>query len=417
MKVDPTLESRSAPGGDHRQPPLPAPQVKFTLGSGPVGVHERVSLAMARAPLYHHDPDFQAVFREATEKLQRVFRTRQDAFIMQGEAVLGLEAAAANLVEPGDKCLNLASGVYGAGYKRYFERYGGRVAELAVPYDQAIDPAEVEKALKREGDVRLIAVVHSETPSGTVNPVREIAALARQYGALIIVDAVSSLGGMPVEVDAWGLDVTVAGPHKCLGGLPGSALVAVSESAWQKMLARKQPLRRSYLSLLDWKDGWLGEGRFPFTPFVTQIVGLNEALSMRLEEGLEHAFARHDLAARMCRAGVRALGLELWPARESIMANCVTALKVPQGLKEDEIRRTMNKRYGVVISGGLKALHGRLLRIGHMGHMAQPMYVVVALAALERTLHDLGYRVEFGAGVGAALAAMGSTESTDRVNG
>ena len=384
----------------------PAPQMKFTMGSGPVSVHERVSLALARAPLYHLDPDFQDLFRETTDRLKQVYRTQNDVFIMQGEAVLGLEAAAANLVEPGDKCLNLVSGVYGAGYRRYFEAYGGQVVELTVPYDEAIDAAEVEKVLRREGDIKAIAVVHSETPSGTVNPLEDIARVARTYGALTIVDAVSSLGGMPVEIDAWGLDVVVAAPHKCLGGLPGSSLMAVSERAWQKVRSRPNPPRRRYVSFLDWKDGWLGEGRFPFTPFVAQIVGVNETLAMRLEEGLENAWARHDWAARMCRAGVRALGLDLWPARDSIMANCVTALKIPAGLDGDEIQQIMNKRYGVVISGGLKELQGQLLRIGHMGHMAQPMCVVVALGALERTLHDLGYPVSFGAGVGAALAAL-----------
>jgi len=405
MPLD-SIEAVKPQSNNGRAWPLPAPQVKFTMGSGPVGIHERVSLALARAPLYHQDPDFQDLFRDTTEKLRRVFHTQHDAFIMQGEAVLGLEAAAANLVEPGDKCLNLVSGVYGAGYRRYFERYGGRVVEVSVPYDEALDPAAVEQVLKREGDVNLIALVHSETPSGTVNPVREIAALAQQYEALTIVDVVSSLGGQPVEMDEWGLDVAVAGPHKCLGGVPGSALVAVSDHAWAKMLKKPNPLRRGYLSLLDWKEGWLGEGRFPFTAFVTNIIGLHEALTMRLEEGLENSFARHDLAARMARAGARALGLELWPARDEIMANCVTAIKVPAGLNEDEIKLLMNKRYGVVISGGLKELHGKLLRLGHMGHMAQPMYVVVALGALERTLHDLGYPVKFGVGVGAALAAL-----------
>jgi pyridoxamine---pyruvate transaminase len=388
------------------QPTWPAPQMKFTMGSGPVSVHERVSLALARAPLYHMDPDFQSLFRETTERLKQVYRTRQDVFIMQGEAVLGLEAAAANLVEPGDKCLNLVSGVYGAGYRRYFEGYGGQVVELAVPYNEAINAGAVEKLLQREGDVKLIAVVHSETPSGTINPVQDLARLAQAYGALTIVDAVSSLGGMPVEVDAWGLDVTIAAPHKCLGGLPGSALMAVSERAWQKIRSRPNPPRRRYVSFLDWKDGWLGEGRFPFTPFVAQIAGVNEALAMRLEEGLDNAWARHEWAARMCRAGVRALGLELWPARDSITANCVTAFKIPPGVNADEMQQVMNRRYGVVISGGLKELQGKLLRIGHMGHMAQPMYVVVALGALERALHDLGYPVAFGAGVGAALAAM-----------
>ncbi len=390
---------------------LPAPQMKFTMGSGPVSVHERVSLALARAPLYHMDPDFEALFRETTDRLREVYRTRNDVFIMQGEAVLGLEAAAANLVEPGDKCLNLVSGVYGAGYRRYFEAYGGQVVELAVPYNEAIDPADLEKVFRREGDIKLVAVVHSETPSGTVNPLQEIASLAQAHGALTIVDAVSSLGGMPVEIDAWGLDVVVAAPHKCLGGLPGSSLMAVSERAWQKIRSRPNPPRRRYVSFLDWKDSWLGEGRFPFTPFVAQIASVNEALAMRLEEGLENAWARHDWAARMCRAGVCALGLELWPARESIMANCVTAFKIPSGLSGGEIQQVMNKRYGVVISGGLKELQGQLLRIGHMGHMAQPMYVVVALGALERALHDLGYPVAFGAGVGAALAALDAAKA------
>lgn len=401
---------------DHEGPPTrhggtlawrgPAPQMKFALGSGPVSVHERVSLALAKAPFDHEDPAFREAFVRTTEKLKAVYRTTQDTVIMQGEAVLGLEAAAANLVEPGDVCLNLASGVYGAGYSRYFHRYGGEVLEITAPYDRAVDPEEVRALLRRRGDVRVMAVVLSETPSGTVNPVPEIAALAREYEALLIVDVVSALGGSPVEFDEWGLDVAVAGPHKCLGGVPGSALVAVSERAWRKIRARRDPPRRTYLSLLDWKDGWIGEGVWPFTPFVTQVAGLDETLTALLEEGLDRAFARHDFCARMCRAGVAALGLEFWPAEEALMANCVTAVKVPPGVSADEVLELANRRYGVVLAGGLKDLRGRLLRIGHMGHIAQPMYVVVALAALERALHDVGYAVQLGAGVGAALAAM-----------
>lgn len=382
--------------------------MKFVLGAGPVSVHERVSLALARAPFDHEDPNFQELFVETTEKLKRVFCTRQDTVIMQGEAVLGLEAAAANLVEPGDKCLNLASGVYGAGYSRYLRQYGGRVLEVTAPYDQAVDPDEVRRVLRRERDVKILAVVHSETPSGTVNPVREIASLAHHYGVLTIVDVVSSLGGSPVEFDDWGLDIAVAGPHKCLGEVPGSALMAVSDRAWHKIRSREDPPRRRYLSLLDWKDGWIGEGLWPFTPFVTQVVGLHETLTARLEEGLDNAFDRHDFCARMCRAGVAALGLEFWPASEAVMSNCVTALKVPSDVSADEILALTNRRYGVVLAGGLKDLRGRLLRIGHMGHIAQPMYVVIALSALERALHDLGHTFPLGTGVGAALAAMDS---------
>jgi len=385
---------------------VPAPQVKFTISSGPVGVDERVSLALARPPYDHEDPDFQELFRDATEKLKQVFRTSHDAIIMQGEAVLGLEAAAANLVEPGDKCLNLVSGVYGAGYRRYFDFYGGEVVELTVPYNESIRAEQVEEVLKREGDVKVIAVVHSETPSGTMNPIREIAALAQEYGAVTIVDVVSSLGATPLEFDEWGLDIAVAGPHKCLGAVPGSALVAVSHRAWEKIRSRPNPPRKRYVSLLDWKEGWLGEGRWPFTPFVAQVMGVREALIMRLEEGLSAAFARHDFVAHMCREGARGMGLELWPASEEIMANCITVIRVPEGVSESEVRLLMNRRYGVVVAGGLKDLAGKVWRIGHMGHMAQPMYVVIALSALERALHDVGYPVRFGAGPGAALAAM-----------
>ncbi len=395
-------DAGTAKGGRETPPPLQ----KFAIGAGPVTVHERVSLALARAPLDHEDPEFQEIFRETTELLKRVFRTGGDTVIMQGEAVLGLEATAANLVEPGDTCLNLVSGIYGAGYGRHFTNYGGRLVELKVPYNEAIDAGEVEEVLRREGDVKVMAVVHSETPSGTMNPVRELAALARTYGVLLVVDAVSSVGAAEFAFDEWGVDVAVAGPHKCLGGVPGSALMAVSDRAWEKIRSRPDPPRRRYLSLLDWKDGWIAEGRWPFTPFVAQIVGLREALTARLEEGLDAAIRRHDYVAAMCRAGVRGLDLELWPASEEIMSNCVTAFRVPDGMAAEEVKLHMNRRYGIVISGGLGELKGKLLRIGHMGHVAQPAYTVMALAALERTLHDLGHPVAFGSGVGAALAAM-----------
>jgi pyridoxamine--pyruvate transaminase len=377
------------------------------MAAGPVSIHDRVRQAYARQLLYHYDPEFHALFDDTTEKLQQVFQTKNDVVIMQGEAVLGLEAASACAVRPGDKCLNLVSGVFGAGYARYFRFYSGQdPIEIKVPYNQSIDPGEVEKVLKREGGIHAVAMVHSETPSGTLNPVKEICALAREHGALTIVDAVSSLGGMDVPVDEWGVDVCIAGPHKCLGAAPGSALVAVSQRAWKAMREHPTPRRRSYLSLLDWKELWMEQRRFPFTVFVAQINGLNEALTMVLEEGLRGRIARHAQAARMCRAGARAMGLELWPASEEIMSTCVTAIAVPDGVDAHQLIDHMRERYGVAITGSLKELEGLLIRIGHMGHMAQPMYVETALAALECSLHDLGYSVDLGHGVGAALAAM-----------
>jgi len=380
-------------------------RVKYTMSAGPVSIHDRVRQAYGRQVLYHYDPEFHDLFDDTVDKLRSLFQTEGDAVVMQGEAVLGLEAASACAVAPGDKCLNLVSGVYGAGYARHFEAHSGQPPlQIKVPYNEAIDPAQVETVLKREGDIRAVAMVHSETPSGTVNPVKEICLLAKHYGALTIVDAVSSLGGMAMEVEAWGVDLCIAGPHKCIGAAPGSALVAVSEDAWQAMRAHPNPRRRSYLSLLDWKEMWLEGRRFPFTVFVGQIGGLNEALTMIQEEGLEASIDRHTQAARMCRAGVLAMGLELWPAREEIMTTCVTAVKVPEGIDASELMRLMRERYRVVVSGSLNELAGTMIRIGHMGYMAQPEFVEIALSALEQALRDLGHPVNLGQGVGAALA-------------
>ena len=379
----------------------------ITMSAGPNSVHDRIRQAYSRQILYHYDPDFHALFDDTTDKLKQVYQTSGDVIIMQGEAVLGLEAASACTIRPGDKCLNLVSGVFGAGYARYFSRYSGQDPfGIEVPYNESIDPAVVERVLREEGYIRAIAVVHSETPSGTLNPVKEICALAQEYGALTIVDAVSSFAGMPVPVDEWGVDICVAGPHKCLGAAPGSALMAVSDRAWEAMRTHPNPLRKGYLSLLDWKELWMEQRRFPFTVFVGQINGVNEALTMALEEGLQNRFERHSQAARMCRAGVRALGLELWPAREEIMSTCVTAFLAPEGITPQQILDRMRATYGIAVAGSLKELADKLVRIGHMGHMAQPIFVETALAALERTLYDLGYPVQLGKGVGAALATL-----------
>jgi pyridoxamine---pyruvate transaminase len=382
-------------------------ETRITMSAGPNTIHDRIRQAYARQLLYHYDPDFLALFDDTTSKLRQVYQTSKDVVIMQGEAVLGLEAASACTIRPGDKCLNLVSGVFGAGYARYFKFFSGQdPLEIKVPYNESIDPADVERVLRREGDIRAIAVVHSETPSGTVNPVKDICALARQYGALTIVDAVSSFAGMPLPVDEWDIDICVAGPHKCLGAAPGSALVSVSERAWQAMRNHPTPRRRSYLSLLDWKESWLEQRRFPYTVFVAQINGINEALSMVLEEGLDNRIARHAAAAQMCRRGIAALGLELWPAREEIASTCVTAIAVPSGVNASRLVTDIREKHGIALTGSIKELEGKVLRIGHMGHMARPVYVAMALTALGQSLSDMGCQADTGQAIAAAFSAL-----------
>lgn len=379
---------------------------RLNLASGPVDVTVETLRAMQRPVLYHYDPAFIEIFARTTHLLKRVFRTEYDVVIMQAEAILGLEAAVASLIAPGDRVLNLVSGVFGKWMEDFIRTYGGDPVELAVPYNAAIDPEDVRRVLRAVPDIRYLTVVHSETPSGTVNPVREICRIAREFGVISIVDTVSGLGSELLSPEDWGMDVAVAGPQKCLGGTPGLSLISVSPAAWQAMESRREPLRGSFLSLLDWKSTWIEQQRFPYTPSVTEIYALESVLDQALREGLEAFVTRHRASAHAMRTGVRALGLDLWPEREDIAGACCAAVAVPPGTTDRAIIETLRSRYGVMIAGGYGELTGKLVRLGHMGQAAHPTTVVAQLGMFERTLLDLGVPVTAGAGVGAAIDAF-----------
>jgi pyridoxamine---pyruvate transaminase len=382
----------------------------FTLATGPAGVYPRVLAALSRPITHHYDPAFLDAFRRTEAKVAEVFGTANEIILLQGEAVLGLEAAVRSLVRPGMPVLNLVSGTYGHGMSLWLKSLGAQLHELSVPYDEAIDPDEVEAYLDAHGEIELLCVVHCETPSGTLNDCSRIGPIARAHGVVTLVDCVASLGGMPLDPDNWQLDVCVAAPQKCLGALPGMSLMAVSQRAWAAIERNPAAPRDSFLSLLDWRDRWHGRGRFPYTPSVTDVYGLEAACDLFLEEGREAVFARHETAGRVCRAGVAAMGLRLWPARDAIMSACVTAVAVPPGLDHAAVCDYVRARYDVLISGGEGA--GNLVRIGHMGPTASAFHPVVGLAALGRSLADLGAEVRIGDGLDAALAVLAELRRT-----
>lgn len=376
----------------------------FTLSAGPVAASPRVLAALGSPLVYHYDPAFLARYRNTEQKLRQVFRTGNDILLMQGEAILGLEAAARGLVHPGSAVLNLVQGVFGKGMGYWLKDFGAELHELEVPYNDAVDPGAVGAYLDAHPEIDLVTVVHSETPSGTFCDVAAIGPIAREHGALALVDCVSSLGGMRLDTDDWQLDVCVAGAQKCLGGPPGMTMMSVSDAAWERIAANPAAPRSSYLSMLDWKEQWLENGRFPFTPSVGELHGVEAAVDELLEEGLDASIERHARAAAACRAGVRALGVDLWPRSDDIAADCVTAIAVPDGLTDIEVRAHCRERYGVMLSAGQGA--GNLVRIGHMATSARGLYPAIGLAALGQTLLDLGARVDVGAGVEAALAEI-----------
>jgi pyridoxamine--pyruvate transaminase len=379
----------------------------FTLSAGPVMASPRVLAALGSPITYHYDPAFLEAFRRTERKLGEIFRTQSDVLLMQGEAVLGLEAAARALVRPGTPVLNLVQGVFGKGMGYWLKDFGAELHELEVPYNDAVDPTDVERYLQEHPEIELVTLVHSETPSGTLCDAAAIGPIARTHGALTLVDCVSSLGGMPFESDAWQLDVCVAGPQKCLAGPPGMSLMTVNETAWERIRANPSAPRASFLSMLDWKEQWIDGEKFPFTPSVSELHGVEAACDELLEEGLQASIARHARAAAACRAGVRGLGLELWPRSDSIAAPCVTAIAVPDGLTDVQVRAHCRERYGVMISSGQGA--GNLVRIGHMGPTARSLYPVVGVAAVGQTFADLGAQVDIGAGVEAAMTELAAS--------
>lgn len=387
---------------------------RFTMASGPVDVTPETLRAMQRPVLYHYDPAFIALFERTTSLLREVFRTRHDVVIMQAEAILGLEAAAASLFQPGDKVLNCVSGVFGKWFEEFIRKYGAEPVELSVPYNAAIDPEDVRRVLRAVPGITHLSVVHSETPSGTINPVRDICRVAKEHGVLTIVDTVSGLGSELFSPEDWAIDVAVAGPQKCLGGTPGLSLLAISDAAWRVMEGRATPLRGSFLSILDWKTTWLEQRRFPYTPSVTEIYALESVLDQALRERMESVVGRHQASAQAVRVAVEALGLHLWPERPEIATACCTAVRMPDGIEDAALRGTLRSRYGIQIAGGYGDLAGKLFRLGHMGLAAHPTLVTAQVGMLERTLADLGMPVSLGTGVGAALETFAGWNDDER---
>jgi pyridoxamine--pyruvate transaminase len=385
----------------------------LTLTAGPNDVSADVLAALGSPVLYHYDPVFLERFRRAEEQVRQIFQTStHEIILMQGEAVLGLEAAARAVVAPGMACLNLVSGVFGKGFGYWLTAIGAELHEIEVGYDDVIDPAAVAAYLDEHPDIGMVSVVHSETPSGTLNPVRELGPIVRAHGAVTIVDVVSSFGGIELQSEAWQLDLLVAGPQKCLGGPPGMSLIAVSDQAWSAIDRNPAAPRGSFLSLLDWREQWHGNGRFPFTPSVSDLHGVLAAADALLAEGLPGSQARHARIAAAAWAGVEAMGLRPWPVRRDIAAACVTAIAVPDGLTDIQVRDHARACYGVQLSAGQGA--GNILRLGHMGATARPILMIAGLAAIGRSLADLGANVDIGAGLDAALAALSATGAGDR---
>lgn len=384
----------------------PVKEPVITLSAGPVGVYPRVLRAMAMPVQYDFDPYFQQFYEDVGKKVSRALRIDDSPLILQCEPAPGIEASAASLISKGDVVLNLVSGVYGKGFGYWSDRYNKELIEIEVPYNAAIDPQQVEDAFRQRPDISIVSVVHHDTPSGTINPLREIGEIVRRNDGLLIVDAVSSWGGMDIHPGDCHADIFITGPSKCLGGAPGLTIIAVSDRAWTHIESNPDAPFASILSLKDWRYACDRDQAFPFTPSVAEINGLDAAIVNYLEEGPENVWARHSLTAKACRAGIRAMGCELWAESESIASDTTTAVSVPAGVEDEQLRMAVRRIFGVVFSSGRGETNGKLIRIGHMGQVAQPIYSLVAITALGGALNHLGVKVDTNAGIDAAMSVI-----------
>ena len=384
----------------------PVKEPVITLSAGPVGVYPRVLRAMSMPVQYDFDPYFQQFYEEVGKKVSHALRIDDPPLILQCEPAPGIEASAASLISKRDVVLNLVSGVYGKGFGYWSDRYNKELIEIEVPYNAAIDPQQVEDAFRQRPDISIVSAVHHDTPSGTINPLREIGEIVRRNDGLLIVDAVSSWGGMDIHPGDCHADIFITGPSKCLGGAPGLTIIAVSDRAWAHIESNPDAPFASILSLKDWRYACDRDQAFPFTPSVAEINGLDAAIVNYLEEGPENVWARHSLTAKACRAGIRAMGCELWAESESIASDTTTAVAVPAGVEDEQLRMAIRRIFGVVFSSGRGETNGKLIRIGHMGQVAQPIYSLVAITALGGALNHLGVKVDTNAGIDAAMSVI-----------
>ena len=365
---------------------------KFILTPGPVEVSEAVRIAMAKQIVNPDlDPTFFDFYKQLSQKFQKILHTKEDVLVLNGEGILGLEAAVVNVVEPGDTVLVLDNGFFGRGFADFVIGCGGQVVFLSKDYQQAITAEDLRDALIQHPQVKVVTMVHCDTPSGMLNPIQDLAPICREFGKLSIVDAVASMAGEKILMDEWQIDILIGGSQKALSAPPGLTIMGVSEMAWQAMRKRKTPYGGYYLNLLLWKNGWLTHYKeFPYTQPVSDLYALDEAVNRVLTEG-EDVYTRHRKIACAVRQTLQKAGFQLMP-NEDCRAVTVTAFMVPDHIPDEAFRLKLWKKYGVMIGGSWGSLAGKVWRIGHMGEGAKADKIYRFFDAFEQALLD--YNVE-----------------------
>ena len=371
---------------------------RHLLTPGPTPVPPEVLAAISKPVVHHRSPDFRPVYERCLARLRDVFKTESEVLLFGAAGTGTMESALANLCSPGERVLIVSAGNFGERWRAIASAYGAEVEALAYAWGEIPTAEDVAARLDELGGTKAVFLTHSETSTGVVCDLQAIAAAVSERGALNVVDAVSSLGAVPLETDLWGLDVVVSGSQKALMTPPGLAMVSVSEAAW----AARGIAPRFYF---DWERTRKAQASLdaPFTPPVSLVAGLDVALELLLDAGLEAVFDRHVRLGRACREGAKAMGLDLFSPDDASSA-VVTAIRAPDGIDATDVVRALRDRFGITIANGQGSLKGKIFRIGHIGYF-DVFDITTALAAAELVLADLGAELERGVAVTKALEA------------
>lgn len=363
---------------------------------GPTPVPDEILLEMAKPLIHHRTPQFRKILAEAFSGLKEMFQTKEDVMILTSSGTGAMEAAVSNLLSPGERCLVVEGGKFGERFREIAAAYGVAVTSLSVEWGKSATPAEIEAALKKEPDIRVVFTALCETSTGTHTDVKGIGEVIRRYpNTLLAVDGISSLGAVECRVDEWGIDVMVSASQKAFMLPPGLAFISLSPKAWEKAAKNKSP--RYYFDLPAYRKSVAKEDT-PYTPALTLIIGLAAVLKMLKAEGIENIWKRHRTLAKATREAVKALGLKLLAEHPS---DGVTAVYAPENIDAEALTKALRDSSGITFAGGQGKLKGKIFRIAHMGWVDQ-YEILQAIAALELQLMKMGYAFQPGAGVGAA---------------
>jgi len=368
----------------------------YLMAPGPTPVPPAVLLAMAQPIIHHRTPEYEALFVEIRAGLKRLFQTAQDVIPFTASGTGSMEAAVVSTLSAGETVLVLCAAKFGERWEEICQAYGVRAIPLEAPFGETVPPERFAVALREHPEARAVLMQHSESSTGVLHDVEGIAAVTRTSGAILMVDAVSSLGIADLQMDAWGVDVVIAGSQKGLMLPPGLSFCALSDRAWERVKTSRLP---KYYFDIAAEHRSLRKNEAHFTPAVSIMVGLREVLRMIEAEGLSRVFERHERLARATRAGVEALGLDLFATSRPSPA--LTAAVAPEGVDSEAVLSRYSTSHNITIAGGQGEMKGKVFRLGHMGYVGD-FDVLTALGGLEQVLHELGYPVAFGAAVGAA---------------